>query len=217
MEMSLVAEETRAQAAVFDQIGAQYQTAFGVNPTQVAATRWLIQQLPVGARVLDVGCGTGVPTAQVLAEAGLAVVGIDRSPVMLRLAQANVPRGSFALMDMTAPALPADTFAAMTAFFSLLMLRKAVIGPTLRQLTRALCPQSPVVVAMVAGEVDYAAIPFLGQTVHVSAYAPEAFVAVLGAAGLRVEEQQSVEFRAAEAAPAETQVFYYCRYAPPVG
>ena len=41
MERSLVAEETRAQAAVFDQIGAQYQTVFGVNPTQVAATRWL--------------------------------------------------------------------------------------------------------------------------------------------------------------------------------
>src|SRR5919199_6316585 len=117
MEMSLVAEETRAQAAVFDQIGAQYQTVFGVNPTQVAATTWLIQQLPPGARVLDVGCGTGVPTAQLLVEAGMEVVGIDSSPAMLRLAEANVPRGTFYLMDMTAPQLPARTFDAMTAFF----------------------------------------------------------------------------------------------------
>ena len=73
----------RAQAAAFDQIGGRYDEAFPHKQGQVAAASWLIGQLGPGARVLDAGCGTGVPTARQLAEAGLDVTGIDISPVML--------------------------------------------------------------------------------------------------------------------------------------
>lgn len=44
--------------------------------------RWA-RQLPPGAEIVDVGCGTGWPIARVLADAGLAVSGIDPSPTLL--------------------------------------------------------------------------------------------------------------------------------------
>ena len=49
--------------------------------------------LPTG-RILDTGCGSGHSTA-VFAKAGYTVIGIDRSPAMIRLARRRVPRGTF--------------------------------------------------------------------------------------------------------------------------
>jgi 2-polyprenyl-3-methyl-5-hydroxy-6-metoxy-1,4-benzoquinol methylase len=43
--------------------------------------------LPRAARVLDLGCGAGVPGARELASRGFAVTGIDISPVQIERAR----------------------------------------------------------------------------------------------------------------------------------
>src|SRR4051812_12758392 len=89
-------QEYRAlQAEAFNRIGGRYDEAFPHKEGQIAAGEWLIKQLKPGARVLDVGCGTGAPTAQRFADAGCEVTGIDISPTMLELARKNVPEGTF--------------------------------------------------------------------------------------------------------------------------
>src|SRR5688572_20996774 len=75
-------EEYRAlQAAAFDRIGERYDEAFPHKEGQEKAGAWLLHRLPPASRVLDAGCGTGLPTARQLADAGMAVTGIDISPV----------------------------------------------------------------------------------------------------------------------------------------
>jgi len=49
-------------------------------------------------RVLDLGCGTGHLTAKI-AEAGASVVGVDRSPEMIRQARLKYPSLQFEVMD----------------------------------------------------------------------------------------------------------------------
>jgi len=51
-----------------------------------------------GERILDLGCGTGHLTARI-AEAGAYVVGIDRSPEMIRQAVEKYPSLRFEVMD----------------------------------------------------------------------------------------------------------------------
>jgi trans-aconitate methyltransferase len=51
-----------------------------------------------GERILDLGCGTGHLTAKI-AEAGAHVVGIDRSPDMIRQAKESYPSLRFEVMD----------------------------------------------------------------------------------------------------------------------
>ena len=51
-----------------------------------------------GERILDLGCGTGHLTARI-AEAGAHVVGIDRSPEMIRQAKGKYPSLRFEVMD----------------------------------------------------------------------------------------------------------------------
>jgi SAM-dependent methyltransferase len=51
----------------------------------------LAASLPVSAKVLDVGCGDGVPISKYLSERGLRIYGIDSSPRMIALYRANFP------------------------------------------------------------------------------------------------------------------------------
>jgi trans-aconitate methyltransferase len=51
-----------------------------------------------GERILDLGCGTGHLTARI-AETGALVVGVDRSPEMIRQAREKYPSLQFEVMD----------------------------------------------------------------------------------------------------------------------
>ena len=67
----MFSSETRRQAAAFDAIGERYDDVFPHKSGQIIATQWMIDRLPSGARVLDLGCGSGVPSAGMLAESGM--------------------------------------------------------------------------------------------------------------------------------------------------
>ncbi|GIM94001.1 hypothetical protein [Paractinoplanes toevensis] len=47
------------------------------NPFASALTERLAALLPAGASIEDLGCGTGVPTAEILAEPDHREVGVD--------------------------------------------------------------------------------------------------------------------------------------------
>ncbi len=80
----------------------------------------LIASVPAGGAVLDLGCGNGVPVAQLLDAAGFAITGVDISPVQIGRAQANVPAAKFVCADMTGLTFPAQTFAAIVAFYAII-------------------------------------------------------------------------------------------------
>lgn len=207
-------EDVERQAAAFDEIGASYEDAFGENATQIASVRWLLERLPEGARILDAGCGTGVPTAKLLVEAGCQVLGIDISREMLRIARRRVPRAEFQRMDIANLNLGDRRFHAITAFFSLLMLRKEQFVSSLAQLVAHLEPRGYVMLSMVEDDADYAPIEFLGTPLHFTGYPRAVLEGLLSDAGLEVVERVSESFTPRQGARVETQLFYRCQLAP---
>ena len=73
-----------------------------------------------GARVVDLGCGAGIPATRELAGRGLTVLGIDFSLVQLRRAQRLVPAARFVQADMATLQLRPASVDAVAAFYSLI-------------------------------------------------------------------------------------------------
>lgn len=202
------------QAEAFDAIGADYDDAFPDKEGQLAAAAWLVDGVPAGSRVLDLGCGTGVPTARQLTDAGLDVLGIDLSARMIELARQRVPSATFRQLDIADLRPGPESFAGVTAFFSLLMLPRAEIPEALTTIRRLLVPGGLLALSMVDADVDYQAIPFLGQTIRVSGYHLDELHAVVRAAGFDILGTDSRSYSpTGEGAPPERQHFLRCQLA----
>jgi SAM-dependent methyltransferase len=153
-----------------------------------------------------------VPTARQLTEAGMKVMGIDISPVMLSLARKNVPGATFTEMDITDIGPRIGEFDAVVAFFSLLMLPRIQIPPALARFRQILVPRGWLVLAMVEADVDDIPIPFLGAQVRVAGYARSALRDVITAAGFAVLQEDSVSYDPASTGlPPETQITLCCQ------
>ena len=84
----------------YDRIARDYETwgeHFGVRRKYLAQLRAAV---PIGERVVDLGCGTGRHATAALADQ-YRVVGVDISPVSAALAQQAVPTAQFVVGDMT--------------------------------------------------------------------------------------------------------------------
>jgi cyclopropane fatty-acyl-phospholipid synthase-like methyltransferase len=80
-----------------------------------------IDRLPAGAKVLDLGCGSGRPVAQHMAERGLRVTGVDSSPTMISLCRSRLPDHAWIVADMRelSPGRRFDGILAWDSFFHL--------------------------------------------------------------------------------------------------
>lgn len=191
----------------FDQIGRRYDESFVERDVQVAEAQWLIEQLDRPARVLDLGCGSGLPTAKQLLDAGVEVVGVDESAAMLALAEQQAPGGRYLHRDLRNIA-DLGEFDAAVAFFSLLMLPRADVPPLLSQLRSQLRGPKLLQIAMVLGDFDQFPIVFLGVPTAVSAYPPDELVHLVEQAGFELVHLSEVK---AEAEPNRIEVQIYLR------
>ena len=83
---------------------------------------WLGELRPLlnhGERVLDLGCGCGVPATAILAER-YAVTGVDLSPVQIGRARQLVPSAQFQCADVATVEFPAGSFGAVVCFYAII-------------------------------------------------------------------------------------------------
>jgi SAM-dependent methyltransferase len=191
----------------FDQIGKRYDESFVERDVQVGEGVWLIGQLTPPARVLDLGCGSGLPTARQLLDAGVEVVGVDESTVMLELAEQQAPGGRYLHRDMRDIA-DLGEFDAAVAYFSLIMLARRDIVPLLSQVRTQLRGPKLLQLAMVLGDFDAFPIVFLGEPVAATAYPPEELALVVERAGFEILDLNEV---GVEAEPNRLEVQIYLR------
>lgn len=114
-----VTEEEEVVQKGYDKIAGKYQANRHVFDNRKEMEEF-VDLLPKNATVLDAGCGAGVPFVKSLTEAGFAVIGVDFSESMLKLARKNVPEASLWKEDMTKLSFKDNSFDGLTASYSII-------------------------------------------------------------------------------------------------
>jgi len=105
--------------AGYNQIANQYLTTRTADSDDVRLLSDFIELLAPNAKILDAGCGAGIPISRLLAE-GFEVTGVDFSEAQIELAKKNVPNAKFLCEDMTKLKFLENTFDGICSYYAII-------------------------------------------------------------------------------------------------
>lgn len=152
----------------------------------------LLERLPEGSRILDLGCGSGEPVTKFLAERH-EVVGIDISRRQIQLAQENVPNATFFVGDMTETSFPDKTFDAIVSLIAIIHVPREEHADLFGRMHAML--KDGGLVLLTLGSDDWVSSPddrFFGVRMYWSHYDSETSKRMLEKTGFRII-QSSIE------------------------
>jgi SAM-dependent methyltransferase len=179
----------------YDQIAERYLTwsALDPSPERMRYLAQLIDLLPAGAEVLELGCGAGVPVTQALAEHG-RVTGVDISAEQIALAERLVPGATFIQADMTELDFPAESFDAVVGFYTLIHIPRDEHAALLRRIAGWLRPGGLFFATMGASDSPDGVEPdWLGAPMFFSHYDAEQNQDMVRRAGLELLSAEVAE------------------------
>ena len=146
----------------------------------------LMDQLDDGAKVLDLGCGAGVPVARELAER-FKVQGVDISGVMIDRAKTNVPSGNFIHSDMMSVKLPSSHFDGVVAYYSIFHLPREEHEQLFNRIHQWLKPGGYLLATVgMKGQLGYTNDDFLGVRMYWSHFGLSESMVMMDLAGFKV-------------------------------
>jgi trans-aconitate methyltransferase len=179
---------TTSVAEAYDRVAEAWQAARQAARDHFRERRFLdalTTPLRPGARVLDVGCGCGVPTAAYLDGQGFRVTGLDASARLLELARRAVPGATFVHGDMRVaePGGPVDALVVWDSVFHLPRPDHAALFGRFRSWLR---PGGRLLVSLGGSDGEFTS-EMLGATFYYSGHDPEVAIHLLEASGIEVE------------------------------
>jgi cyclopropane fatty-acyl-phospholipid synthase-like methyltransferase len=148
-------------------------------------TEQLTMRVPAGARILELGCGAGVPDAKRLAER-FDVTGVDISREQIARARANVPEADFMQADFTDLELEPASFDAVAAFYVLNHVPRDLLAALLARVHSWLVPGGYLLTTFGTSDTDSWVGEWLGTTMFFSSFPPETNSRLLTDAGFQL-------------------------------
>jgi SAM-dependent methyltransferase len=153
----------------------------------------LVDRLPAAARVLDLGCGNGIPVARTLVDAGHEVIGVDASRTQVGLARRNVPEADLVRADALDVEFPPASFDAVASTFVFGHIPRAEQPVLLDRIRRWLRPGGLLLLTMATGDTEDELDPdWHGAPTFWASFDPETNAELVARAGFEVAETRVV-------------------------
>jgi len=146
-----------------------------------------------GAKILDLGCGAGVPVVKYLAGQGFHVTGIDFSQEMLALAKKNVPGAKFIRMNITEIDFPENAFNGLTAFYSIIHVPRERHSDLFKKIHKILKSAGIMLISMGSEEWEGTNDDFHGVKMSWSQRPPEKSLQLIKEAGFEIIWDKIIE------------------------
>jgi ubiquinone/menaquinone biosynthesis C-methylase UbiE len=151
-----------------------------------------IKRLPAHAKVLDAGCGAGIPISQMLSER-FEVTGVDFSEAQVELAKKNVPGAEFLCEDMTKLSFPDDAFDGIASYYAIIHIPREEHQALLANFHRMLKPGGLTLLCLGAEHlIDDVDENYLGTRMYWSHFDSETYLSMMKNLGFTVLQSQIV-------------------------
>ena len=142
----------------------------------------LIALIEPGCRVLDAGCGAGVPVTRRLSGTATAI-GLDFSRSQVRLGRDSVPAAAFVCGDMTKLPFGPGSFGAVCSYYAIIHIPRERHAAVLDELYRVLQPGGVALLCMGATDLPDDREEYLGVEMYWSHFDAATNLALVAEAG----------------------------------
>ncbi len=170
----------------------------------------LLGLLAPSSRVLDLGCGCGVPVAKALA-ANHSVIGVDFSQGQLALARAQVPGAEFIEADISAVHFSPSSFDAVVALWVIFHLPRAEQLDVLRSIATWLKPGGYLLATLSKWNEEPYTEDFLGVEMFWTNFAFDEYVGYLSQLGFEVLDTSTLAHGFDDSYPPEEHPLVFAR------
>jgi cyclopropane fatty-acyl-phospholipid synthase-like methyltransferase len=192
-------QRTRIVADGYDAIGEAFADwrEFIVDDPRREWEGELASRLEDGARLLELGCGSGPPETKRLAQR-FALTGVDISPQQVERARAAIPEAVFICADFTDLELPPGSFDAVASFYAFNHVPRDLLAPLLQRAHGWLVPRGWLLAAFGTTDTEGWTGDWLGAPTFFSSYPPETNLQLVREAGFTIERDEVVELQEPE-------------------
>jgi cyclopropane fatty-acyl-phospholipid synthase-like methyltransferase len=171
----------------YDQVADEYAALESAEAPwpRLKRVRAFAADLPHGSRILDVGCGNGLPATRELALSH-EVTGVDISQEQIARATSNVPAATFIRGDVREVDLPVGAFDAIVALYLIDNIARDDYPTLFRRLGELLRPNGRLLLSAEPGEDPWQQYTWLGVPMFINTVPTEELVQLLEEAGLSI-------------------------------
>jgi ubiquinone/menaquinone biosynthesis C-methylase UbiE len=170
----------------YNAIANRYLTERTRDSEDVRLLSDFMEKLPTNAKVLDAGCGAGIPISQMLSKRFI-VMGVDFSEAQIELAKKNVPNATFLCEDMTKLNFPDHVFDGITSYYAIIHVPREEHQRLLANFYRMLRPGGFALLCLGAENlVDDIDENYLGTRMYWSHYDTETYLKILKDCGFSI-------------------------------
>ena len=168
-----------------------YEQAFrlggDLTPFEADIFTQFTEPLPDRARILDLGCGPGIPYDLHLSRLGHKITGVDFCRKHLARACELVPKADFICGDISGLPLPEAAFNAVLSLYTVFHLPRVTHARLFEKIYQTLRPGGICLLTLGTSDSEYGEEPdWLGARMAWSTYSPPDYRAILAGCGLSI-------------------------------
>lgn len=153
----------------------------------------LLNSLQANSLVLDLGCGTGVPNAVLLNDAGHRVHGIDASSELLKIARKHLPEAHFELSQIEDPSPLPGPFDGAICWDAIFHLERAHHEAVFRRVAESLRPGALFILTSGGSANDPFTDSMFDETFSYDAHPPEETKRLIEEVGFEIVRSSLLE------------------------
>ncbi|GAM85429.1 hypothetical protein ANO11243_034360 [Dothideomycetidae sp. 11243] len=153
----------------------------------------VLASAPPHPRILELGCGPGVPITRMLLDRGAHVVANDISARQVDLAKERCPEAEYRLGDMADLNFPSESFDGVTSFYTIFHLPRTQQRDMLARIHTWLQPGGLFVLNLATVDEDEIHGEMMGHGMFWSSFSVDDSLAMVKDVGFKIVESETLE------------------------